>query len=155
MRAPSRRVGGRVLIVDPDERLLLVHERLEDGSTHWLTPGGGVESDEHPREAASREAAEEVGIDVDLAPDSEAVLQTQRLWSWAGVTYDQTDYFYLARVRGGLDAVPRGLTAVERQTLLGFGWWTVDELRSTTEVLVPPDLGDVLARVLTRHARAG
>jgi 8-oxo-dGTP pyrophosphatase MutT (NUDIX family) len=149
MAAPIRRTGGRVLVVDPEDQLLLVHERLEDGSTHWLTPGGGTEGDEEPRLAATREAAEEVGLDIALAPDAEAVLVTRRLWSWGGIEYDQIDHFFLARVPAASDIAPRGLTDVERQTLLGFRWWTSAELRSTAEVLLPQDLGDVLDRVLS------
>ncbi len=64
---PVARLGGRVLLVDRSERVLLIHERLEDGTTHWLTPGGGVEAGEQPREAAAREAYEETGIRVDAS----------------------------------------------------------------------------------------
>ncbi|MDQ6850823.1 MAG: NUDIX domain-containing protein [Actinomycetota bacterium] len=155
MSAAIRRIGGRVLIVDAHERVLLVHERLEDGSTHWLTPGGGIEGGEQPRDAAVRESAEEVGIDIVLPADAEAALVTRRLWSWDGVTYDQTDYFYLARVRAGLQVSPRGLTEVERRTLLGFAWWTVPQLRNTSETLLPSDLDGVLAGLLTAAAHAG
>jgi len=144
------RVGGRVLLVDASERLLLIHERLEHGGSHWLTPGGGVEAGEHPREAARRETLEETGIELDLASDAEAVHVTRRTWSWAGVEYDQVDHFFLARVPDGPPVEPRGLTDVERQTLLGSRWWTVQELQATDEVLVPPDLGDVVAAVLAR-----
>jgi len=145
--SPVARVGGRVLLVDPDDRVLLIHERIEDGSTHWLTPGGGVEDGESPRSAAEREAFEEVGVRVDLGT-AEPVLVTQRLWSWAGIEYDQADYFYLARVPEQVSLAPGGLTAVEQTTLLGHRWWTVEDLRSTTEVILPADLGDVLAKLL-------
>ncbi len=145
--SPVARVGGRLLVVDPDERVLLIHERVEDG-THWLTPGGGVEAGEDPRDAAAREAFEEIGLRIALPVGQPAVLSTRRFWSWAGITYDQVDHFYLARVDAGLDVRPQGLTAMERETVLGYAWWTVAELRSTAETLLPPDLGDVLDRVL-------
>jgi ADP-ribose pyrophosphatase YjhB (NUDIX family) len=143
------RVGGRVLLLDDADRVLLIHEWLEGGGTHWITPGGGVEHDEHPRDAARRESVEETGIEVELAPDAEPVLTTRRDWSWAGVEYDQVDHFFLARVPSGLQATPRALTDVERQTLLELRWWTVAELRATDARLVPPDLAEVLGRVLT------
>jgi 8-oxo-dGTP pyrophosphatase MutT (NUDIX family) len=149
------RVGGRVLLLDASERVLLIHERLEGGGTHWLTPGGGVEADEHPREAARREAIEETGIELDLAPDAEAVLVTRRDWSWAGVEYDQVDHFFLAHVPDGLPVEPRSLTAMEQQTLLGTRWWEVEELLVTDAVLLPPDLGTVVARLLGRPVADG
>ena len=136
-----------MLLVDPEGRVLLIHELLEDGSTHWLTPGGGVERDESPRVAAQREAFEEVGVQIDLGA-AEPVLVTQRLWSWAGIVYDQADYFYLARVPAHVAPVPGGLTAVEQITLLGFRWWSAAELQETDEVVLPAELGDVLSTLL-------
>lgn len=142
------RVGGRLLLIDASARLLLIHERLEHGGTHWLTPGGGVEDGEHPREAAVREAVEEVGIPVTLPADARPVLRTRRLWSWAGVEYDQVDHFFVARVPDGTVASPAALTDVERQTLIEMRWWTASELAGTTATLVPANLADVLTGIL-------
>lgn len=146
MRRPTLRVGARLLLLDADGRVLLIHERYDDdGNTHWLTPGGGVEGDEDLRVAAVREAFEETGIEVELAADAPEVLTTRRLWNWRDLHFDQTDHFFLARVPSGLPVVPQALTAVEQQTLIGHRWWTVEELRATDEVIVPPGLGDLLA----------
>jgi 8-oxo-dGTP pyrophosphatase MutT (NUDIX family) len=144
----TARIGGRVLLLDGSQRVLLIHERLEHGGTHWLTPGGGVENGEHPRDAARREVYEETGIEIVLAPDAVAVHRTRRGWSWAGAEYDQVDHFFLARVPDCTPFAPHRLTAVEQQTLLGARWWTVEELQVTDEVLVPSDLGDVVAAIL-------
>ena len=142
------RVGGRVFMVDASDRVLLIHETLEHGGTHWLTPGGGLEDGEQPREAAAREAFEETGIEVTIDADAEAVLTTRRDWSWHGVEYDQIDHFYLVRVPDGLPVQPRALTEIERETLLGSRWWTIAELTATQEILLPPDLGAVLGGLL-------
>jgi 8-oxo-dGTP pyrophosphatase MutT (NUDIX family) len=150
---PVPRTGGRLLLVDPDGRLLLIHESLEFGGSHWLTPGGGTEGDELPAAAAVREGAEEIGCEVRLAPDAEPVLVTRRLWSWAGVTYDQTDHFFLVRVPRAFEPVPQRLTDVERATLLGHKWWTGEQLRRTADELLPANLADVLADVLSRLVR--
>ena len=143
--APIQRLGGRVLLFDESGRILLIHESLEDGTTHWLTPGGGVEAGEHPRDAARREAREETGIDIRIAPDAEPVHVTRRIWSWANVFYDQVDEFYVARVEDG--TVPRAtaLTEVEQATLIEMRWWAAGELAETAEVLLPGDLATLLA----------
>lgn len=143
---PTLRVGARLLLLDADGRVLLIHERFDDdGHTHWLTPGGGVEGEEDLRVAAVREAYEETGIEVELAVDAEAVLVTRRLWNWRELYFDQTDHFFVAHVPSGLPVVPQALTAVEQQTLLGHRWWTVAELQATDEVILPAGLGDLLA----------
>ena len=145
---PVDRTGGRVLLVSPAGRVLLIHERIEDGTTHWLTPGGGVEGAESPRVAAEREAIEEIGLTITLPVDAEPVLVTQRLWSWAGVTYDQVDHFYALRVPAEFEPTPAALTEVEQTTLLGYRWWGVDDLRRSDEVFLPPNLVEVLTRLL-------
>jgi 8-oxo-dGTP pyrophosphatase MutT (NUDIX family) len=146
--APRFRVGGRVLIVDPDSRVLLLHEFIEDGSTHWLTPGGGVEPGESPREAAAREAVEETGISVEIPPDAQPLLRTRRVWpSSNGVVYDQIDHFFLAQVDAAVEIAPAGLTEIESERLIGHRWWSAAELRTTDEVVEPPEIADLLDSV--------
>jgi len=148
---PTFRVGGRLLLIDTDDRVLLIHETYEqDGEprTHWLTPGGGVENDEDPRQTAVREAFEETGIEVALGADAPEVLTTRRYWSWRDLHFDQVDHFFATRVASGLPVQPQGLTDVEVLTLLGHRWWSVAELRATSETILPPQLAEVLERVL-------
>jgi ADP-ribose pyrophosphatase YjhB (NUDIX family) len=51
-----------VLAVD-DDRVLLVYEIDQDA---WSTPGGAMEVDERPQDAARREVLEETGLAVDI-----------------------------------------------------------------------------------------
>lgn len=50
------------LIVEEDKILLLYREDEQ----HWEVPGGKVEEDESPTQAAVREAIEEIGVEVEL-----------------------------------------------------------------------------------------
>lgn len=43
-------------------------ERLREGRKYWVLPGGGVEAGETIRQAALRETAEELGLEVRLGP---------------------------------------------------------------------------------------
>lgn len=49
-----------VYIVDKDQILMIFHEKLQK----WLPPGGHVEQDETPSEAARREVLEETGLEI-------------------------------------------------------------------------------------------
>ncbi|WP_435345017.1 8-oxo-dGTP diphosphatase [Haloarchaeobius sp. HRN-SO-5] len=52
------------LPLSPDDELLMIRKRRGLGSDLYNGPGGKVEADESPLEAAVRETREEVGLDV-------------------------------------------------------------------------------------------
>ena len=52
--------GCRVLVIDPDGRVLLI--RHSYGSRRWMMPGGGVKRGEDVLVAAQREVREEVAL---------------------------------------------------------------------------------------------
>jgi 8-oxo-dGTP diphosphatase len=56
-----KELAGNLII--EDHKLLLLY-RSNEG--HWEVPGGKVEEDENPTEAAVREAEEEIGVSVSL-----------------------------------------------------------------------------------------
>jgi 8-oxo-dGTP pyrophosphatase MutT (NUDIX family) len=110
-----------VLPRDDDGRILLVRQA---DSGRWGTIGGSVEVDEHPAEAAVREAAEEAGVKVEL---------TRLLTALGGpqfrLTYpngDRTAYVsivYEARVIGGTPCPDHDET-------VAVGWFSPGELVS-------------------------
>ncbi len=53
--------SATVCVFDAEDRLLLVHHAEGD---HWAPPGGAVEPDESPADAAVRECFEETGLHV-------------------------------------------------------------------------------------------
>jgi len=60
---PKKRICAGVVIVDENMRILLVEPTYQE---KWEVPGGKVELDESPREAASRECLEELGFPVEI-----------------------------------------------------------------------------------------
>ena len=55
-----------VLVTDADGRLMLLRRAKEPWQGRWDIPGGFCDIDEHPMEAAVREAREESGFDVEV-----------------------------------------------------------------------------------------
>ncbi|OPF72691.1 DNA mismatch repair protein MutT [Streptomyces antioxidans] len=139
---------ARVVLLDPQDRILLLHglEPDDPSSTWWFTPGGGLEGDETHEEAALRELAEETGItDVRLGP-----LLWRRICSFpfAGRRWDQEEWYYLCRTQQTTARTGDGLTELERRSVAGLRWWTVDELATVTETVYPTQLPELLRTLL-------
>lgn len=145
-RGGLRKVA-RVVLLDPEDRILLLHGHEPDDPADdwWFTPGGGVEGDESRERAALRELSEETGItEVELGP----VLWRRRCsFPFAGRRWDQDEWYYLARTT---QTVTRALalTELERRSVAGARWWTCQELARSHETVYPTRLAELLRRLL-------
>lgn len=137
----------RVLLLDEADRLLLFSSQDDsDGHTFWYPAGGGREEGETFEQAAAREVAEETGLTgLVLGAD---VWRRRKIAPVDGVTYDFQEHYYLARVQS-FDIDTDGFTESECVSILGHHWWTLDELATTTDRLVPDDLHPRLVELLT------
>jgi 8-oxo-dGTP pyrophosphatase MutT (NUDIX family) len=138
------RASAKVLLVDPSGRVILFRGRDPDGTDDrpvWFAVGGGQEPGETPQEAALREVFEETGQEVaDLGP----VVLTRRFhWTFRGTLYDQEDTYFLV-VMPHFEPTSMGWTDLEREVVLGHRWWSVDELRTTSDTVFPVGLADLL-----------
>jgi 8-oxo-dGTP pyrophosphatase MutT (NUDIX family) len=71
----TRHFTATVYVVNDGALALHHHDRLDK----WVAPGGHVDRDELPREAARREVREEIGHDVDLLePETSVAAESGR-----------------------------------------------------------------------------
>jgi 8-oxo-dGTP pyrophosphatase MutT (NUDIX family) len=147
---PVRRTAGRILLVDDDRRVLLIHDRidLDATSSHWIAPGGGLEPGETPALAAVREVYEETGLRVRLEPDAQAMYIERVRYTFAGRDIDQVNHYYLVRVRSGLSVRPAANTDLEKVIALGHRWWPLAELDSATVVREPTAMVELIRQAI-------
>jgi 8-oxo-dGTP pyrophosphatase MutT (NUDIX family) len=139
-----------MFVLDDNARVLLMHERRDIGSasTHWITPGGGVESGETLVEAAIREVFEETGLRLELACDALPIYSESVVFSFIGVSYDQLNHYFLFRVPAGLVVEPAEQTQTEHLVVLGHRWWTLAELDASDEVREPVAMVELIRTAL-------
>jgi 8-oxo-dGTP pyrophosphatase MutT (NUDIX family) len=138
------RRSSKVLLVDPDRRVLLlsgIDRTKPELDPWWFSVGGGLELGESPSEAAVRETYEETGL---VIGDPGPVIFTRRfVWNFEGTEIDQDEFYFLVRT-DHFEPSPAGRTALEIATIRSHRWWSIEEIRRTTEAVYPEDLADRL-----------
>jgi 8-oxo-dGTP diphosphatase len=143
------RLTARVLLLDPDDRILLMKGRLPgrpDGPAVWYSIGGGVEDGETVLQAAAREIVEETGL-------TDAVLG-RTVWRDEVILRDVErekrlfkQYYVVARTAGG-DPSRDGWLPHEHLLTDDMRWWTLGELQATDDTVYPLGMTVLLADVL-------
>ena len=147
------RPAARVVLLDADDRVLLIRAEW-DGRSFWFTPGGGIEPGESPEAAAHRELREETGLDPGTVRWEGLAWLRDWTWHWdAGDRWIAShEHFTLARLPGrGGDLPPDGHTGhtdEEVLTLQEFRWWRVEELRASGAPTSPRALVDLLPALI-------
>jgi 8-oxo-dGTP pyrophosphatase MutT (NUDIX family) len=135
----------RALVLDPDDRVLLVRF-VAPWSTEswWATPGGGLDG-QSPEEALRRELHEEAGL-VEFDPGP-TVWTRRHAFTWEGRELDQRETFVLVRVRA---FEPRPSVDLAAEYVAEVRWWTLDELEGSNEQFAPRRLAAHLRELLER-----
>jgi double-stranded uracil-DNA glycosylase len=140
---PIDRPAVRALVLDAGDRVLLVKFVDVVGQVWWATPGGGIGDGESEEQALRRELDEELGLkDFELGPE---IWTREHTFAWMGRILRQREHIHLVRVEQlepapTIDLRPEGVHELR--------WWTLFELATTEETLVPKRFPEFLRELL-------
>ena len=141
MATPALREAARAVVLDPDDRVMLL--RYDENGGFWATPGRITRTRRDPRQAVIRELREELGVrHVDLGPHLATRTKDHQV---AGRDVRQAEQYYLARVR------PEKLhlqSAASPDNIQEWRWWSLAELTATSQTLYPAELTELLRGIL-------
>ena len=141
------RTGIRALVLDPDDRIVLVRFEFPARS-FWATPGGGVEEGEDDTATLGRELREELGLEL-VEPLGRCVwvrTHVVPMGAWDG----QTERYYLLRTPAFEIRPALSPEELRREGVTEVRWWTLDELRGAKDVVFAPRRLPVLLPELLR-----
>ena len=141
------RRAGRVIVLDPKDRVLLFrYDDSPPNGRHWSTPGGGLDEGEDYRTGARRELFEETGWnDVPLGPE---VHERTVVMGYGDAIVRQHERFFLARVEAADREFGEVAAMHVSDGITAWHWWTLAEMDATDEAIWPPGLADLIRRLL-------
>jgi 8-oxo-dGTP diphosphatase len=145
MTTRTARPAARLIVVDPDRRVLMFRFTPPGAPPFWATPGGACDPGESYPQAARRELREETGFDLDPGP--EVAQRTCEFTTIEGQDVWSDERYFLVRVTDAVVSLA-GHTELEQRVMTEHRWWTLDELRETRQTVFPDDMADLVERTL-------
>jgi 8-oxo-dGTP pyrophosphatase MutT (NUDIX family) len=140
------RDAARALVIDSDDRVLLVRFEFPT-ATRWALPGGGLEPGESHVEALVRELSEEVGLtDPVVGP---AIWHRLHIVPFLNGEFDgQRERIHLIRTDAFEPAPQLTWEQMNAEFVHELRWWTLDQIAASDAVFVPTSLHALLTALL-------
>jgi 8-oxo-dGTP pyrophosphatase MutT (NUDIX family) len=148
------RVTARVLLLDSQDRLLLMHindqhkQEMQTFRNVWVTIGGRLEEGESVLAAARREVAEEAGLTaIEVGP---AVWYGEQILTIHDEIFALKETFVVARTS---DCTLKSdkWTVEEKVAIKKMRWWTLADMRSTKDTILPKRMIERLPTIIAGH----
>ncbi len=125
-----RRQAARVVLLDPDGRVLLMRafDPAEPGIRFWFTVGGGLDPGEGVVDGALRELHEETGLRLTAADLRGPVHHEDVEFGYGDYWVTQSQEFFVASAPPGWQPVPAALEQGEIDTVDAWSWWSREQL---------------------------
>lgn len=149
--APARRIRrtARVVLLDPEDRVLLFRYAAKGFAPFWIMPGGECEPGEEYPETAHRELLEETGI---LARPRPIEIVRQADYEYLGEPVRSIEHFFQHRTTT-IRIDTSGHTELERDVMQEHRWFVRAELMDWHETIYPRDIVELVALVRERETR--
>lgn len=157
MNHPAFRRSCRGLLIDENNRTLLLEHRISARCSVWVGPGGGIETGEEPADTLRRELFEETGFVLDPSHQAQLVwVQTAELSEMQPHSYTSVvNFYFLIRVaafepESGVDIAAAGHPDAEG--ILTRRWWSLSDITTAHHhgvLFSPRALPTLLSSLLT------
>ena len=135
----AERPSARILLLDPDGRILLFRFDAPGRQPFWATPGGALDPGEGFEACARRELREETGFDLDCG--CEVGRRLAEFVTLEGIPVAADERYFLVRTDTA-EIATVGHTELERSVMRDWRWFSREELARHDEPFFPTDLLD-------------
>lgn len=152
----KRRNSVKIVLINNKKELLLLStddKKIKDSNNNyngrfWQLVGGKIENDETIMEAAKRELFEETGLkECDVEFYHDVIWEGDLQLNICGVLTDINQKFLVARTKNN-NITFNFLTDEEKTSIKSFKWFSLDEIKYSSELIYPVVLPEYLFDIL-------